>query len=120
MASTERWTALFAAVDAKNTREFLTFLTPDAFFRYGSNVPATGHDAIGAVVDRFFDSIRSSEHRIHRIWEEPGNAICQGEVAYVRPDGRAVILPFCNVFGLRGEKIERYEIYIDAAPLFAA
>ena len=118
MASTERWHALFAAVDAKNTREFLSFLTPDAFFRYGSNVPATGHDAIGAVVDRFFDSIRVSEHRIQRVWEQPDSAVVQGEVAYVRLDGRAVILPFCNVFVLRGEKIERYEIYIDPAPLF--
>lgn len=119
MASTERWRALFAAVDAKKTREFLTFLTPDALFRYGSNVPATGHDAIAAMVDRFFDSIRLSDHRIHRVWEEPGSAVCQGEVAYVRLDGGAAILPFCNVFGLRGEKIERYEIYIDPTPLFA-
>ncbi|HVW69937.1 MAG TPA: nuclear transport factor 2 family protein [Steroidobacteraceae bacterium] len=117
MASTERWRALFAAVDAKNTREFLSFLTPDALFRYGSGAPATGHDAIAAVVNGFFGSIRLSEHRIAHAWEEPGSAVCQGEVTYIRLDGRSVVLPFCNVFSLRDEKILRYEIYIDPTPL---
>ncbi len=120
MSSTERWRGLFAAIDAKKTHEFVSFLTEDAMFRYGSSAPAVGRAAITAMVDAFFASIRFSEHRILQTWEEPGSAVVQGEVAYVRLDGRSVVLPFCNVFGLRGEKIFRYEIYIDPTPLMAS
>ncbi|HEY6923515.1 MAG TPA: nuclear transport factor 2 family protein [Steroidobacteraceae bacterium] len=119
MLSDEHWRRLFAAVDAKNTVEFLSFLTADAFFRYGSNAPAVGDRAIAAVVNEFFAAIRFSEHRLLHTWSGPGSAVCQGEVAYVRLDGRSVVLPFCNIFALRGDRIYRYEIYIDPAPLMA-
>jgi ketosteroid isomerase-like protein len=110
---------LFASIDAKDTPGFLSFLTEDASFRYANAPPAVGQAAIGSAVDQFFAAIRSSSHRLLRRWEEPGSAACQGEVRYVRHDGRSVTLPFCNVFELQGEKIARYEIYIDATPLFA-
>jgi hypothetical protein len=118
MSSPERWRELFAAIDAKKTEEFLSFLSSDALFRYGSNAPAVGREAIAAAVDGFFATIRFCEHRLLHAWEERGSAVCQGEVAYVRLDGKSVVLPFCNVFGLRDDgKIYRYEIYIDPTPL---
>lgn len=116
----DRWYALFASIDAKQTSQFLSHLTPDATFRYGSFPPATGHAAIAAAVDQFFASIRSSEHRIIRVWQQPDSAIFQGEVTYVRLDGATVVVPFCNVFALKGDRIFRYDIYIDPAPLLAA
>ena len=111
--------ALFESIDGKRTQQFLSFLTEDALFRYGSNPPAVGHAAIGATVEQFFGSIRSCSHRLVRSWEEPNSVVCQGEVQYVRLDGRSLTLPFCNVFELRGDKISRYEIYIDPTPLLA-
>jgi hypothetical protein len=120
MSRQEWWRALFACIDAKQTRQFLTYLSPDALFRYGSAPPAIGHAAIGGVVDLFFESMGSSSHSIGRTWEEPGCAICQGEVTYVLTDGSQVTLPFCNVLSLAGEKISRYEIYIDPTPLMPA
>ena len=44
------WTALFAAVDGKNTAAFLKFLTPDAEFRFANAPPAFGHAAVGESV----------------------------------------------------------------------
>ena len=111
--------ALFESVDAKRTADFLSFLTDDALFRYGSNPAATGRIAIGTAVEQFFASIRSCSHRLTRFWEDRSSVVCQGEVQYVRLDGRSVTLPFCNVFELRDEKISRYEIYIDPTPLMA-
>ena len=113
------WRALFASIDAKQTSQFLAYLTPDALFRYGSWPAAIGHEAIGSVVDQFFASIRSSSHRIIRMWQEPDSAVCKGEVTYARLDGNSVVVPFCNVFELRDQKITRYEIYIDPTPLLA-
>jgi hypothetical protein len=45
--------------------------------------------------------------------------VCEGLVTYTRLDGSQVIVPFVNVFYLRGDKIARYLIYIDNGPLFA-
>lgn len=114
-----RCDALFKSIDSKRTDAFLSFLNEDALFRYGSNAEVIGRAAIGAAVDQFFATIQSSAHRLHRLWQQPDSAVCQGEVRYVRLDGRSVVVPFCNVFQLRDEKISRYEIYIDPTPLMA-
>ena len=113
------WGELFACVDAKDTLRFLGYLHPDALFRYGSAPPAIGHAAIGSAVGGFFASIRSSTHRVGRCWHEHGSAICQGDVRYARDDGSEVTLPFCNILSVSGEKIARYEIYIDPTPLIS-
>jgi ketosteroid isomerase-like protein len=120
MNGPSRFDALFESIDTKRTQDFLGFLTEDAVFRYGSHPEAAGRTTIGAAVDQFFASIESSRHELRLLWERPDAVVCQGDVHYVRRDGRKLTLPFCNVFRMRGDKIARYEIYIDPAPLFAA
>lgn len=111
--------ALFKSIDSKDTRTFLTFLTEDGLFRYGSNPAAHGSASIGTAVDQFFATIESSQHHLQRTWQDSDSAVCQGEVHYVLLDGRKVELPFCSVFSLRDGRIARYEIYIDPTPLLA-
>ena len=120
MSHSSRYDPLFRAIDAKRTDQFLQFLSDDATFRYANFPPAEGRAAIAEAVDQFFSSIESSRHEIRMVLEQPHTAVCQGDVHYVRRDGRTLTLPFCNVFQLRDDKIARYEIYIDPAPLFAA
>jgi ketosteroid isomerase-like protein len=116
----EHWTTdLYQAIDAKDTRRFLSFLTDDARFRYANHPPAIGHTAIGAAVDGFFASIRSSHHDILNNWEPPGHLVSQGMVSYTRLDGGTVTLPFVNVFTMRDKMIQDYQIYVDATPLYA-
>jgi ketosteroid isomerase-like protein len=115
-----RWTAeLFAAIDAKDTRRFLSFLEPDAQFRYGSNPPAVGADAIRAAVDGFFAAVKTLSHAVDHVWVQPDHVICAGTVTYTHHDGRRVSLPFCNVLAVRNGRIKDYLVYIDPAPLFA-
>jgi SnoaL-like domain len=115
------WTAaLYNAIDAKDTAGFLSFLTANAQFRYANNPPAIGHKAIGAAVDGFFASIRSSRHDVLNNWEPDGNLISQGTVTYTRHDGGVITLPFVNVFTLHDRLIQDYLIYVDATPLYAA
>jgi hypothetical protein len=116
----EWWRGLFACIDGKQTSDFLSYLHPDALFRYGSSPAVVGLVAIGHAVDLFFDSIRSSSHKVIRTWLVPDCAICQGEVSYVLPDGGEVTLPFCNILSLTEGQISRYEIYIDPTPLMPA
>jgi ketosteroid isomerase-like protein len=116
-----RWTGeLFSAIDAKDTSRFMSFLEPDARFRYGSNPPAIGSDAIRAAVDGFFSAVKALTHQVEHVWALPGHVICAGTVTYLRHDGRSVSIPFCNVLALRNAKVKDYVVYADPAPLFAA
>jgi ketosteroid isomerase-like protein len=119
MPTREWWARLFAAIDAKDMRAFLAFLTDDAEFRFGSSPPAHGHAAIGAGVSGFFGMIGGCRHRALRTWEDGDSVVCQGEVTYTRLDGSRITLPFVNVFEMRGDKVSRYLIYSDLGPLFA-
>lgn len=119
MPTDDWWNGLFATIDARNTAGFLGFLTADAEFRFGNSPSVFGHEAIRAGVDGFFGSIAGCRHRALRTWGDETSAVCQGEVTYTRLDGRTVTLPFVNVFEMRGDRVSRYLIYNDLAPLFA-
>lgn len=114
------WTqALFRAIDAKDTEAFLAFLTPQARFAFGNVPAAEGTAGIRATLDGFFASIASLTHTVDHTWSVPGHVVCNGTVRYVRHDARAVVVPFCNVLRIDGERVADYRIYVDASPLFA-
>ena len=115
----DRLNELFAAIDGKDTETFLEFLTEDGVFRFGSAPPVDGHEAIGAAVDGFFQSIAGSTHRLLKVLRDGDTMACEGEVTYRRLDGSELTLPFTNIFDLAGERIRNYKIYIDIQPLFA-
>ena len=119
MHNQDWWKSLFASIDGKDTAGFLDFLTEDAEFRFANSPAAMGREAIGAAVSGFFGAIAASRHLVHRTWEDADSAVCQGDVTYTRLDGRAITVPFVNVFYFRGDRIARYLIHIDLAPLFA-
>jgi len=110
---------LLGSVDAKDTPLFLSYLTPDVEFRFGSAPPAMGSEQTGAAVDGFFSSIGGCTHRLNNTWVGDGTIACEGEVTYRRHDESEITLPFVNVFEMAGDLIARYKIYIDIGPLYA-
>lgn len=114
------WQRLFSTIDSSDAAAFVTFLTPDAQFRFGNSASVIGRQAIGAAVSGFFGAIASSRHQLLEIWSGAGSAGCEGEVTYTRHNGSVVTFPFANVLKLQGEKIATYHIYIDNTSLFAA
>ena len=110
---------LFEAVDAKDTERFLSFLTDQSSFRFGSAPPAQGKEAIRAAVGGFFSTITGCDHVLTRVVAEGDVIICEGEVTYTRHDESQISLPFANIFELEGELISAYKIYADAGPLYA-
>jgi ketosteroid isomerase-like protein len=119
-ASSARVKSVFAAIDRKDTAQFIAFLTPDAVFRFGSAAPVRGRDEIAGAVDVFFSSISGCRHVLHNTWQSANSFACEGEVTYRRHDNSEITLPFADAFDLRGDLISGYRIYIDIAPLFAA
>ena len=110
---------LFSAIDAKDTKSFLAYLSDDATFRFGSAPAAHGRETIGAAVDGFFQTIDGSRHTLLNTLAEASTMVCEGDVMYRRLDGNSLTLPFANVFELAGDRISEYKIYIDIAPLYA-
>jgi ketosteroid isomerase-like protein len=55
---------LFAAIDAQDGAAFVSFLTDDAVFRFGSAPPVRGRAAVKAAVEAFFSSIAGLSHSI--------------------------------------------------------
>lgn len=108
---------LLAAIDEQDAVKFASYLTEDAVFRYGSNPPVEGRQAVQDFVAGFFANLDALNHRVSARWEDGDALICEGEVTYTLPTGREVTVPFVNVFGMQNDKIKDYKIYIDPTPL---
>ncbi|AFY83296.1 nuclear transport factor 2 family protein [Oscillatoria acuminata] len=112
---------LFSNVDSKNTDGFVQFFTPDGYFRFGNNAPATGQAEVFQAVTGFFEMIDGIQHDFRQAYKAGDAEILEGYVTYTKTGGQVLDpIPFCCVFEMRGEKIFGYRIYVDAAPLFAA
>ena len=110
---------MFAAIDAKDGATFVSYLTEDAIFRFGSAPPVQGRDAIQAAVEGFFTTIAACAHDISNTLQQDDTLVCEGVVTYTRHDGSEIALPFTDVFEYEGSLIAHYKIYIDIGPLLA-
>ena len=119
VASGPDTTALFAAIDRKDTASFVAALTDDAVFRFGSAPPVQGREAIAAAVDGFLGSVAGLSHTLSKVLWDGDTQVCEGEVTYERHDGSKVTLPFTDVFEYSGDLVAHYKIYMDIGPLYA-
>jgi ketosteroid isomerase-like protein len=110
---------MFAAIDARDGAGFVSFLTEDAVFRFGSAPPVQGRDAIQAAVEGFFTTIAGCSHSIASTLNKNDTLVCEGDVTYTRHDGSEITLPFTDIFEFDGDLIAHYKIYIDVSPLYA-
>ena len=111
--------ALFSAIDAQDPAAFTSFLTDDASFRFGSAPAVRGKADIEAAVTEFFSQLAGLSHVLNTVVAKDAMLFCEGETTYTRHDGKAVVVPFADVFEYEGGKIADYRIYADLAPLFA-
>ena len=111
---------MFTAIDAKDSATFVSYLTEDAIFRFGSAPPVRGRDAIKAAVEGFFTTIAACSHDISNTLRQDDTMACEGVVTYTLHDGSEIALPFTNVFEYEGSLIAHYKIYIDIGQLFAS
>ena len=111
---------LFGTVDAMDSKKFVSFLTEDARFKFGNADAVEGKEKIEQAVAGFFGTIGGLHHDVLNVWEHPGVVVTELKVTYTRKDGRKVAVPCVNVFGMQGDKIKEYKIFIDISPVYAA
>lgn len=109
---------LFAAIDAKDTEAFVSFLTPSGSFRFGNAEPVVGIENVHAAVSGFFASIKGLNHEIASLTEANGVVMSHGFVTYTRHNDTTLRVPFCNVFNMDKDKIQDYLIFVDASHLY--
>ncbi len=109
---------LFAAIDAKDTSAFLSFLSPSCRFRFGNGPEVLGAEQIGPYVAGFFAAVKALRHDILASWPVPGGLICHGMVHYTRADDSTLSVPFANVFQMDAQGISDYLIFSDNSALF--
>ena len=110
---------MFAAIDAGDTASFVSYLTEDAVFRFGSAPPVHGREQIREAVDAFFGTIAGCRHTIRSSICSGATLVCEGEVTYRRHDDSEITVPFADILEFEGDLIADYKIYIDIGPLYA-
>ena len=114
----EDWISeVFTSIDQMEADKFVSFLTEDAVFRYGSSPAVVGESAIKAHVEHFFGMFGKLSHKLLGSWNHSDAIFVQGEVTYTTHQGTDITLPFLNCFKMQGDKIKEYLIYIDPTPL---
>ncbi|MBM2814989.1 MAG: nuclear transport factor 2 family protein [Ignavibacteria bacterium] len=111
-------TDIFQSVDAKDTAKFASFLTEDSSFIYANFPPINGKPEIEAFVDNFLKSVSSTEHRLENYFTDSGHVVTTGMVTYTRHNGTTYQVKFCNIFEMAGDKIKKYDIFIDSSQLY--
>lgn len=109
---------LFKSIDSKDTESFVSYLADDAVFSMGDAPSVSGKENINVAVDQFFQSIKGLSHRVDNVIESGNDLVTPGIVTYTRHDGSELTVNFCNVYGLEGGKIKKYDVYIDLSALY--
>ena len=118
MAHPEWIPRLLRSIDERDWDTFVSHLSEDAEFRYGSGQTAVGRESIRTAADQAISPFASVEHELLDVWTRPDSTVVQGRVTYEWPDGHRQTLPFLNLFAMRDSLITKYLIFIDPSPLF--
>jgi ketosteroid isomerase-like protein len=110
---------LFKASEANNIQEYVRFFTDDAEYQIGNAQPIVGPKAIEQLASDVMRTIQQVTHVIKSIWETAdGTVVCHAQVMYARKDGKKFELPCVTIIRFTGDKIHKYQAFIDASPVF--
>jgi ketosteroid isomerase-like protein len=111
---------LFAKFDRGDIEGWASYLSDTASFRMGSGLPVSGPQGAKQVIHAILTLAKDVRHDLLDVWQTPQGVVVRGEVSMHRiKDGRRITLPFCNVFDVKEQRIERYLAHLDPSPIFA-
>lgn len=110
---------LIAAVDSSDLEKYVTFFTNDAEYKVGNAEPVIGPKGIRELVGSITQVIKSVSHEIKNIWEVEDAVICESNVMYNRQDGKVFKVPNVNIVRFEGDKVSKFQAFIDASEVFS-
>jgi len=111
---------MLAAVESNDIEGYLGFFAPDAEYVIGNSGPVTGTDAIRAAAVNSVQNVQSVAHEVHNMFA-PGDGVVifDSDVTYARKDGKTIRIPSLAIVHFRGDRVQRYQAYIDLSPVSA-
>lgn len=109
----------YAAVEANNVEEYITFFTEDSVYKVGNFDPVIGHDGIRGLALPLVDMFNSVTHDLKNIWEIEDTVIVEMDITYNRKDGKISIIPCVDVIHFSGDKVQELKAYLDPSPAFS-
>ena len=111
---------MLAAVESNDIEGYLGFFAPDAEYVIGNSGPVTGTDAIRAAAANSVQNVQSVTHEVHNMFA-PGDGVVifDSDVTYARKDGKTIRIPSLAIVYFRGDRVQRYQAYIDLSPVSA-
>ncbi len=110
---------LIEAVESNKLDEYVTYFMSDAVYKIGNSEPVIGQQGIKELALSVMGTIESVTHDIKNIWEVDDTVICHVDLTYNRKDGKVVKIPNLNIIQFKGDKIQNYKAFLDAAPVFS-
>lgn len=109
----------FTFVDSMNTEGFVDCFSNDGVFQFANLKPLESKEEIFTFVKNFLGSLKEIKHTQVSIMESGDEAIARGVVHYYLSHSKIVKLDFCNYVKFKEDKISRWQVYIDVAPLYS-
>ncbi len=109
---------LFADIDSLEPDRFARHLAEGVTMRFGNADPVTGRDAVRDVWAGFCDGVAGVRHDVVEQWTQGEATVVQADVTYTRTDATTVTVPVVTIYRGKGALIDRYDVFIDLAPLF--
>jgi ketosteroid isomerase-like protein len=110
----------FRSVDEMRLDDFAALFTPDGTMTFGNGEPSVGPDAIKAALGAFYQLLQGVRHELRGAWIVDDVSINEAVVHYTMKDGSDVPLPVTSILRWSGDRVRAWNIYMDAAPAFAA
>ncbi len=118
-AKSELVRRLIALAESNQPEEYIKFFTDDAIYQVGNSQPVIGGTGILQLLPAILQKIDHVNHNIKHLWEVGDTVICEAEVIYTRKDGKVLSVPNLNLIHFTGNKIDRYQAFIDASIAFS-
>lgn len=109
---------ILAASDEMNVEKSLEFCSDDILYKFGNMPMVQGKQGIKEASSGFLRNFKSLKHDVKNIWEMGETVVVTMEVNYIRQDNKTFTLPCCNIFHLKGDKVQEMQIYMDISPAF--
>ena len=113
---------VFATMDAGDIDGLVAHMTDDVTTQFGNQAEIYGKAAFRALFSEFGQAISGLRHEVLELWhavEDFDAWVVRLRVTYRLLDGKAVTLPCCNVFRMRGDLIREYRVYMDIGPVLS-
>lgn len=110
---------MFAAAEANNVDEYITYFTNDAIYKVANLPPVVGPEGIREFAKPVMQMFKTVVHNIKNTWVLGDTVVCELDVVYTRNDDKVFSFPCLDILKMKGDKCCGLQAFIDVTPAFS-